>query len=104
MLGKDVKRLGYQKVSLGSPNKPSILKLLAHALSELRVAVQGLEQVFEEHPNSYDSSGNGEIEVVVKHVTGIIASNKLDLERRVGMVIPNHIPSSAGWSAIRLGC
>ena len=44
--------------------------------------------MFEEHPNSYDSSGNGEIEAAVKHVTGVIARNKLDLERRVGMVIP----------------
>ena len=75
-----------------SDNEPAILKLLAHALSELRIAVQGLEQVFEEHPNSYDSSGNGEIEAAVKHVTGVIASNKLDLERRVGMVIPQSHP------------
>ena len=101
---QDVNLLGYQKVSLRVDNEPAILKLLAHALSELRIAVQGLEQVFEEHPNSYDSSGNGEIEVAVKHVTGVIASNMLDLERRVGMVTPNHIRSSAGWSAIRLGC
>ena len=88
MLVQDVKWLGYQQVGLRSDNEPAILKLLAHALSELRIAVQGLEQVFEEHPNSYDSLGNGEIEVAVKHVTGVIASNKLDLERRVGMVIP----------------
>ena len=56
MLVQDVKWLGYQKVGLRSDNEPAILKLLAHALSELRIAVRGLEQVFEEHPNSYDSS------------------------------------------------
>ena len=104
MLVRDVKWLGYPKVGLRLGNEPAILKLLAHALSELRIAVQGREQVFEEHPNSYDSSGNGEIEVAVKHVTGVIASNKLELERRVGWSSPNHIRSSAGWSAIRLGC
>ena len=39
MLVQDVKWLGYQKVGLRSDNEPAILKLLAHALSELRVAV-----------------------------------------------------------------
>ena len=60
---------------LRSDNEPIILKLLAHALSELHIAVQGSEQRFEDHPNSYQSSGNGEIAAAVKHVTGVIAAN-----------------------------
>ena len=54
----------------------------------MRVAVQDLEQIFEEHPNTYDSSGNGEIESAVRRVTGVLRTNKLDLERRIEMVIP----------------
>ena len=36
----------------------------------------------------HDSSGNGEIEVTVKTLTGILRSNKLDLERRIGRSVP----------------
>ncbi len=46
----------------------------------------------EEHPNAYDSSGNGQIEAVVKQVTGILRTNKLDLEKRLGKQIPLQSP------------
>ena len=92
MLVEDVKWLGYQKIGLRSDNEPAILKLLRHALTEMRVAIHDLEQIFEEHPNTYDSSGNGEIESAVKQVTGVLRTNKLDLERRIEMVIPQSHP------------
>ena len=56
------------------------------------MAIHDLEQIFEEHPNTYDSSGNGEIESAVKQVTGVLRTNKLDLERRIEMVIPQSHP------------
>ena len=71
-----------------SDNERAILKLLAHAVTEARLHVEGLEQIMEEHPNVYDSAGNGEIEVGVKQLTGVLRTNKLDLERRIGKSVP----------------
>ncbi len=92
VLLKDVKWLGYTHISLRSDNEPAILKLLEHALTEARYTVEDLEQILEEHPNAYDSSGNGQIEAVVKQVTGILRTNKLDLEKRLGKQIPLQSP------------
>ena len=88
----DLKWLGYTRISLRSDNERAILKLLAHAVTEARIHVEGLEQVMEEHPNVYDSAGNGEIEVGVKNLTGILRTNKLDLERRIGKAVPQVHP------------
>ena len=88
----DLKWLGYQRISLRSDNEPAILNLLKHAASEARLQMVDLQQLTEEHPNVYDSSGNGEIEVAVKQLTGVLRTNKLDLERRLGMVVPQDHP------------
>ena len=88
----DLKWLGYTRVSLRSDNERAILKLLAHAATEARLHLEDLEQLLEEHPNVYDSSGNGEIEVTVKQLTGVLRSNKLDLERRIGKAVPQAHP------------
>ena len=79
ILTKDMARLGYTAISLRSGNKPAILKLLRHAMTEARIKVESLEQVLEEHPNPYDHAGNGEIEAAVKQLSGTIRTNKLDL-------------------------
>ena len=92
VLMKDLQWLGYTKLSLRSDNEPAILSLLAHAVTEARLQLTPLEQIIQEHPNVYDSSGNGEVEVAVKQVTGILRSNKLDLEKRVGFVVPQVHP------------
>ena len=91
-LVQHLKWLGYKKLGLRSDNEPAILKLLEHALTEARMEVLGLEQIYQEHPNAYDSSGNGVIEAAVKQLTGILRTNKLDLERRLGMTIPQSHP------------
>jgi hypothetical protein len=102
-LVQNIKWLGYQKLGLRSDNEPAILKLLEHALTEARMEVVDLEQIYQEHPNAYDSSGNGDIEAAVKQLTGILRTNKLDLERRIGMRIPQSHPmmswlvSYAAW-------
>ncbi len=77
----DVKWLGFQRVSLRSDNERAIVKLLQHALTEARFTIEGMDQAVEEHPNTYDSAGNGEIEATAKQLTGILRSNKFDLER-----------------------
>ncbi len=92
VLLKDIRWLGYTRISLRSDNEPAILKLLEHALTEARYTVEDMEQVLEEHPNAYDSSGNGQIEAVVKQVTGMLRTNKLDLERRLDKEIPLQSP------------
>ena len=89
---EDIQWLGYQTISLRSDNEPAIVNLLKHALTEARLKVVDLIQIQEEHPNSYDSAGNGEIEAAVKQVTRVLATNKLDLERRIGMKIPQSHP------------
>ena len=85
---QDIKWLGYTRLGLRSDNEPAILKLLEHSLTEARLDVVGLEQIYQEHPNAYDSSGNGEIEAAVKQLTGILRTNKLDLEKRINMKVP----------------
>ena len=92
VLMKDVAWLGYTHISLRSDNEPAILKLLEHALTEARYTVKDLEQVLEEHPNTYDSRGNGQIQAVVKQVAGMLRTNKLDLEKRLGKKIPLQSP------------
>ena len=82
VLMADIAWLGYTHLSLRSDNEPAILKLLQHALTEARYTVGNMEQVMEEHPNVYDSSGNGQIEATVKQLTGILRRNKLDFEER----------------------
>ena len=47
-----------------------------------------LAQIQGGHPSSYDSAGNGETEVAIKQFTRVLATNKLDLERRIGMKMP----------------
>ena len=96
LLLKDLKWIGYQQISLRSDNEKAILKLLEHAVTEARIELKDLDQVLEEHPNTYDSSGNGEIEVAAKSLTGILRTNKLDVEKRVGKLIPQVHPSSVG--------
>ena len=44
-----------------SDNGPAILKLLEHALTELRLEAT-FDQLAREHPNTHDPSGNGEVE------------------------------------------
>ena len=66
LLLKDLKWIGYQKVGLKSDNERAILRLLEHAVTEARLEITNLEQPIEEHPNTYDSSSNGEVEVAVK--------------------------------------
>jgi hypothetical protein len=51
-----------------------------------------LDQALEEHPNTYDSSGNGEIEATVKQLTGLLRTHKLSLERAIGMQVPQSHP------------
>ena len=57
--------MGYQKFVLRTDKEPAILRLLIHAVAEARINVTDLEQVTEEHPNTYDSSGSGEVETAV---------------------------------------
>ena len=45
-------------------------------------------QVVGGHPNTYDSSVNSWIEIAVKTVSGLLRTNKVDLETRIGEVIP----------------
>ena len=72
VLLEDIKWLGFQRVSLRSDNEPAIVKLLRVTLTDLRYDVEGLNQALGEHPNTYDSSGNGEIEATVKQLTGLL--------------------------------
>ena len=91
VLVKDVLWLGFREVFLKSDNEPAILKLLEHALTELRLDAK-LDQLAQEHPNVYDPSGNGEVEATVKQFQGILRTNKRDLEKRMGAKLPVEHP------------
>ena len=75
-----------------SDNEKAILKLLEHAVTEARLEMPAMDQVIEEHPNTYDSAGNGEIEVAVKTITGLLRTNKIDFEKRIGKAVPQAHP------------
>ena len=92
VLLEDIKWLGFQRVPLRSDNEPATVKLLRVTLTDLRYEVEGLDQALEEHPNTYDSSGNGEIEATVKQLTGMLRTHKLSLERAIGMQVPQSHP------------
>ncbi len=92
VLMKDIAWLGFTQLSLRSDNEPAIVKLLNHALTEARYKIKDLDQILEEHPNVYDSSGNGQVEAAVKHVTAMLRTNKLDLEKRLDKEIPLQSP------------
>jgi hypothetical protein len=92
VLMKDLKWLGCQKISLRSDNEKAILKLLEHAVTEARLEIPKVDQIIQEHPNTYDSAGNGEVEVAVKTVTGLLRTNKIDLEKRIGTAVPQSHP------------
>ena len=64
------------------------LQLLKHALCERRYQIEQLDQIVDEHPNTYDSAANCEAEATVKQVTGILRMNKLDLEKRIQREVP----------------
>ena len=89
---RDIQWLGYQRISLRSDNEAAILRLLKNTATEARLEVKDLQQLTEEHPNTYDSAGNGEIEATVKQLTGILRTNKIDLEMRLGKRIPQNHP------------
>ena len=102
-LVKDIAWLGYRRLSLRSDNEPAILQLLRHALTEARLQIEQLEQLVEEHPNTYDSAANGEVEAKVKQITGILRTNKLDFEKRIEREIPFDHPIMT-WLAEYAAC
>ena len=89
---EDVQWLGHTRIALRSDNEPAIVALLKRALCTVRVHVEDLEQVIEEHPAAYDSQAQGEIENAVKRVTGLLRTHKLCLERRLGKKMPSSHP------------
>jgi hypothetical protein len=91
VLVKDVQWLGFREVFLKSDNEPAILKLLEHALTELRMDVS-MDQIAQEHPTAYDPSGNGDVESTVKQFQGVLRTNKRDLEKRMGAKLPAEHP------------
>jgi hypothetical protein len=91
VLVKDVLWLGFREIFLKSDNEPAILKLLEHALTELRLDAK-LDQVAQEHPNTYDPAGNGDVEATVKQFQGIVRTNKRDLEKRMNAKLPVEHP------------
>ena len=64
-LVKDIEWLGMTKLMLRSDNEKAIVALLRESLRALRVEVEFIEQVAEEHPPEYDPQANGAIENTV---------------------------------------
>ena len=79
---------GLHRLGLRSDNEPAILQLFKHALTETRYQIEQLEHIVQENKNSYDHTANVEIEARVKQVTGILRTNKLDLEKIIQREIP----------------
>ena len=97
-LAEDVKWLGYHKLVLRSDNEKAIVKLLHTTLLELHLESEDMDQIQESHPARYDSAGNGEAESAVKTVQGLMRTNKLAMEAKLGAKIPAAHPL-VSWMA-----
>ena len=78
----DVIWLGYPRVVLKTDNEPAILKLLLESLRDLRV--EGIDQIMHENSPEYDPQSNGNAEVGVKLVKGMIRTMRSGLGRELG--------------------
>ena len=85
-----VKWLGYRKIVLKTDNEPAILKLLQESLRDLRV--EGLDQVMAEISPEYDPQSNGNAEVGVELVKGMVRTMRSGLERELGFRVPARHP------------
>ena len=81
-----IMRLGYAQLALRSDNVPAILLLCWHAVTASKA--NKLEQIVQEHPNTYKPAGNVEVEATVKQVTGILRTNDLNLGTYIQKEIP----------------
>ena len=77
----DAKWLGYTKIVLKTDNEPAILKLLQETLRDLRI--EGLDQVMGENSPEYDPQANGNAEVGVKLVKGMLRTMRSALEENL---------------------
>ena len=86
----DVVWLGYAKIVLKTDNEPAILKLLQESLRDLRIA--GVDQVMHENSPEYDPQANGNAEVGVKLIKGMVRTMRSGLERELGFRVPARHP------------
>ena len=91
-LVKDVEWLGATKIMLRSDNEPAITALLRESLRSMRVEVNGLDQVAEEHPPEHDPQANGAIESTVGQFKGLLRTYVFGLETRIGHRVPPDHP------------
>ena len=91
----DIKRSGYTKVMLQSDNKPAILKLLFESFRELRT--NRLEQVMSENSPEYDPQANGNAEIGVNTVKGMLRTHRSNLETELGYRVPARHPFIITW-------
>ena len=97
-LVKDVEWLGFTRMMLRSDNEPAIVALLKESLKEMRIQNEDLEQIGEEHPPERDPQANGAIENAVGAFKGLMRTQVLALESRLGHRIPPEHPIVA-WLA-----
>ena len=91
-LVRDVEWLGFSRIMLRSDNERAIVALLKESLKAIRVEVDGIEQVAEEHPPEYDPQANGAVENAVGGFKGLMRTYHLALEARIGHRIPPDHP------------
>ena len=82
--------LGYTKLVLKTDSEPAILNLLEESLRGSRIA--GVDQVMYENSPEYDPQSNGNAEVGVKLVTGMVRTMRSGLERELGFRVPVRNP------------
>jgi len=63
LIVQDIAWIGHTRVMLKSDNERSVVKLVRTALKEAKVECPEMDQIGEEHPESYDSRSHGSIEM-----------------------------------------
>ena len=86
----DVVSLGYSKVVLKTDTKPAIHKLLQESLRD--PGVEGIDQIMHDNSPEYDPQSNGNAEVGVKLVKGMVRTMRSGLERELGFRVPARHP------------
>ena len=86
----DITWLGYSKLVVKTDNEPAILKLLLESLRALRI--EGVEQVMRENSPEYDPQANGNAEIGVKLLKGMVRTMRSSLEQDLGFRVPARHP------------
>ncbi len=92
LIVEDITWLGHVKLILKSDQEVSLVALVKQAMAALRVSVEDIKLISDEHSQTYDSQASGGTEVGIRALRGLLRSLRICLEGRIGQAIPVQHP------------